>query len=1341
MMRKTLLFFTAIICGLVFAQKQHIQTNNQYYFYENKGQIIDQNGKENPSVKYLFISNGLNVQLKKNGFSYDVYQTEKIKEDDSKNIQNLSDQKHKRLKFKYHRIDIDLVNSNPNVTIIPEGKSQDYENFYTIPNKPKGVTHVYRFEKVTYKNIYTNIDLVFFKPTDTLKPVEYNFIVNPGGKVSDIKMKFNGCETSLKDNKISMKLRFGEMQENIPLSWLIDGSSKNQTNIKFKEIEKDVYGFSGIQDTYSKVLVIDPVPTPLWIKNLPNWVWHSDSSYYKILANTNQEVYTSFTTIANYNVATSTYTVMDFNSQNYGYVSKFDPSGNKIWGVFLGNHHYSGDESNILKDMAINSNNEIYAVGHARDSQGGTNTITTPGAHKEHSSYVGQFAPYANIDAFIIKLNDNGIRIWGTYFGGNEGDTINSIVLDFNENLLLGGLALGNDGVATSNAVIPNNPNVYNGTSFIAKFSPNGQQVYGSYFMLRDGIKKIDLDNTNNIYVAGDVHTNYNTTGQGSAGTHQQTIIGEANIYLAKLNSNFQLLWGTYYGGRNGYGIQYNSNEGKTTIRDLKVDKDNNLILLGNTDSHERISTPGTHQTQRTSNLGNDIFLTKFNSGGHQIWGTYFGATTTNSVDDDLAYGISVDDNNNLVFAGQTSNNIQIATPNGFLPNNGGGYNSGFFTKFNTTGNQIWGSYFYRTIHSIYAKSNNIYTLGGTNTTNNLAKFYDCATGISVTSNSPVCISSTVQLNATGGTTYSWTGPNGFTSNLQNPTIPNATAANSGVYTCQITGSGACDGSFTVNVVVGDNLAPIPNMTNLPAITGDCNTVITNFPTASDNCAGTITATTVDPLSYSIPGTYTIHWNYNDGNGNITTQNQTVTVNPVQVPTAAAIQTFCATNNPKISDLQVTGQNIKWYDATGNLLSSNSLLVNGQTYYASQTVNGCESSKTAIQVTINNTPKPTGNTTQDFCASASPTLSNLVVNGISVVFYNALGAVVSVTTPLANGQTYYATQTINGCESEKLAMTVTLSINNVPAVNHTEVICNSTTANTMSVNLHSYEGNIINNPGNYIFTYTDSTGNIISNPANYILNTGTTVITVKVATIDGCFTTVRLTLTLNPKPFMELPEKIDFCEGKTVTLDAGPGFASYAWSNGATTQTISVSAPGTYSVTVKNIFGCENTKSVQVVYSVLATIVGVNINNNTASIILSENGNYEYSLDNFVWQDSNIFTNLNTGEYTVYVRTKSECIIGQKKFSIFNIQNAVTPNGDGNNDTWKITGLENYPGTEVYVYDRKGFVILKETITKKPFVWDGKYHQLPLATGNYWYTIKVSDGRVYSGWLLIKNRD
>lgn len=619
---------------------------------------------------------------------------------------------------------------------------------------------------------------------------------------------------------------------------------------------------------------------------------------------------------------------------------------------------------------------------------------------------------------------------------------------------------------------------------------------------------------------------------------------------------------------------------------------------------------------------------------------------------------------------------------------------------------------------------------------------YNANSQNSVSSNSPVCINSNIQLNATVGAIYNWTGPNGFTSTQQNPIIPNATLANAGTYTCQISGSGACDGNFTVNVVVGDNIAPVPNVAQLADITGDCHTIISNFPTATDNCAGNVTGTTTDPLTYTIPGTYTIHWNYNDGNGNTASQNQTVIVNSPPLPTTSIVQpVFCATSNPTIANIQITGQNIKWYNNAGAVLPTTTPLANGQTYFATQTINGCESSKTPIQISINSTPKPTGNSTQDFCESANPKLSNLVVNGTNLIYYNAVGTILPLTTPLVNGQTYYVTQTLNGCESEKLQINVTLSQNNVPAKNYRNSICNTSTVNTMVVDLTSYESNIITNPNNYIFSYTTATGTHILNPTNYTLNLGSNVINIKVSTADECFTNVILELVLNPKPSVTLPEDFDFCKGTTATLDAGLGFISYLWNTGATTQTISVSNSGNYSVTVTNGFGCSSTDNINISYSVLAEIVAVNISNSSATIILSATGNYEYSLNNSTWQDSNVFSNLDMGEYIVYVRTKSGCFIGQKPFSIFNIPNAISPNGDGYNDSWKIAGLEHYIGTEVTVIDRNGVLVFKQLINKKTLDWNGKIAGSPIPTGNYWYSIKVSDGRNYTGWLLIKNRE
>ncbi|MBW4360992.1 HYR-like domain-containing protein, partial [Flavobacterium taihuense] len=88
----------------------------------------------------------------------------------------------------------------------------------------------------------------------------------------------------------------------------------------------------------------------------------------------------------------------------------------------------------------------------------------------------------------------------------------------------------------------------------------------------------------------------------------------------------------------------------------------------------------------------------------------------------------------------------------------------------------------------------------------------------------------------------------------------------------------------TQTVIVKDVTAPLADVATLADVTGECSATAT-APTATDNCAGVITATTLDPVSYFAQGTYTIHWNYSDGNGNTSAQTQTVIVKDVTAPT------------------------------------------------------------------------------------------------------------------------------------------------------------------------------------------------------------------------------------------------------------------------------------------------------------------------------------------------------------------------------------------------------------------------------------------------------------------------
>jgi len=123
-----------------------------------------------------------------------------------------------------------------------------------------------------------------------------------------------------------------------------------------------------------------------------------------------------------------------------------------------------------------------------------------------------------------------------------------------------------------------------------------------------------------------------------------------------------------------------------------------------------------------------------------------------------------------------------------------------------------------------------------------------------------------------------------------------------------------------------------------------------------------------------------------------------------------------------VSDLAATGENIKWYAAAsgGTALLSTDVLPSGTThYYASQTVNGVESTaRLDVTATVDPTPcAPSGTATQTY--SAGSTLASLQATGSGIRWYAAEsgGTALASSTVLVNGTHYYASQTISCTES------------------------------------------------------------------------------------------------------------------------------------------------------------------------------------------------------------------------------------------------------------------------------------------------------------------------------------
>ena len=1320
-----LLFFLLSFSISIFSQQ--LKTSSAYSFTENKGQIVDQDGKQNPAVQYLFNSDGLNVQIKNDGFSYDVYEVKKVPKKKSKRRESDLPQKNKLkteydLKYEYHRVDIDFVGANKNPEIIAEGKSVDYDNYYNIPNRPKGVENVHRYEKITYQNLYSNIDLVFFQPKDTLKPIEYNFIVNPGGKISDIQLKFNGAKTQLKDGKLSMNLRFGEMQENIPHSWEEEGNLKKSINVGFKDLGNGVYGFNADRDVFDKVVVIDPVPT-------------------------------------------------------------------RIWGSYFGGN---GEEFAWIRP---DKNNNIYLFGYSTS----TNNVATSGSYQSNSAGSG--------DAFISKISKDGQRFWGTYYGKQYFDVTGSVDFDDNFNVYAAIIVEkpnprypGNYYYFYQKLVflkLNANGNLIFENEIGNEIGNPSHSGYSDETEIND-VKFFD----NKFYVIGKTRLNV----FGTSGAFQENIgVGETG-FLTKFDAITGANDYFTYIGDNGPTLMYSIfNADATGIEISGISRGSNFPMIdafqqtnnggnfGNNGLYVKFSTGG--NLLKSSYFGNTesyLFRSARRFGSEIMFAgkmytqnklCYFLVDTTLNIIKDYKEvtiknsdgDIYIDNNKNIFAAGRASPNDswsnQQTTAGAFLPNIGQ-YDSSFYTKYDSDFQKIWSTFYqgnggtqlgmmtkdYDGYLYLWGMSSRNYTgiatpgtfQQTTNTNNNdmyIAKFADCASNVTV-SFTPTCINQNLQLNASGGTSYEWFGPNGFHSFVQNPLINNAQASDSGEYFVKITGGQSCGGIFSVVINIGSPTLPVLDIPNLPDLSGLCNLTVTNIPTATTGCGTKISATTTDPLSYNSPGNYVIHWNYNDGNGNTLNQNQNVIVQGIAKPTGNSNQNFCKIVVPKISNIQISGTSIKWYNAAGNLLNANTLLVDGTQYYATQTLNGCESAKTEITIAVNDPIAPTGNASQTFCSAQLPKISDILVTGQNIKWFDASGNILPTTTLLLDGKTYFATQTVNGCEStQKLSVTAIVKNGGIPANNYAIAICNPTTSNTKIENLINYKGNLIANPGIYIFEFFNAANQVIADPSNAILNLGANIFNVKISNNLGCFDFVKLTLTLDPKPPLNLPEKVEFCNGQSVTLDAGVnGLIAYEWTRTDDPKVISnqqilvVSTPGDYILKVENTFGCQNSTIIKVTKSVLAHITGVQIVNNTATVQMSAVGDFIYSLDQVNWQNSNVFQNLANGNYTVYVQTKLGCIIGSMNFSIFNVTNIFTPNADGMNDTWEISGLENYPNSEVKVFDRFGNTVLQK-ITNGTFEWDGTFNSRKLPTGNYWYVIKVSDGRLLNGWLLLKNRN
>jgi len=297
-------------------------------------------------------------------------------------------------------------------------------------------------------------------------------------------------------------------------------------------------------------------------------------------------------------------------------------------------------------------------------------------------------------------------------------------------------------------------------------------------------------------------------------------------------------------------------------------------------------------------------------------------------------------------------------------------------------------------------------------------------------------------------------------------------------------------------------------------------------------------------------------------------------------------------------------------------------------------------------------------------------------------------------------------------------------------------------------NLDTIKNQLFTNlPTNYIISFFETQTSTTVLPINYTNTIAyNQTIYARIMNIQGCYTDYPVFLKVNTFDAIVIDEELSLCENEPIILNAGAGFSSYSWNTSPvqTTQTISVDTAGTYVVTLTNANNCSKNKTFTVTASRIATIENIVINdfqeNNTATIQISSTslGNYEYSLDGSNYQDSPFFSNLNAGEYTVYVQDKKGCGIVYETFYVLDYPKYFTPNNDGYNDTWFIKNLDkrNLENSTINVFDRYGKLLKQISGTSEG--WNGTFNGNLLPSNDYWFEIKLANIKSVKGHFTLK---
>jgi len=549
--------------------------------------------------------------------------------------------------------------------VAPIGKDLlPHQSNFFYGSEPSGwVTGACNYGTVVYPGLYDGIDLAYHATADGMK---YEFLVQPGARVEDIRLAFEGVTLSTDGTRLFLGTGGGTLVDDGIYSYQITPEGRRTVGTTLV-LDGNVLSYRVSYDP-GYPLVIDPLIYSTYIGGNES----SDGASSVAVDSSNNAYITGYTNSDDFPTTPGAYDTTDNNNLDV-FVMKMNSAGSgPIYSTYIGSPTAQEWESGA--SIVLDASNNAYVTGGTN----GNDFPTTLGAFDRTYNGAGDY------DAFVLELNSTGSGlIFSTLVGGSNSESGSSIVLDSQGNPCVMGY--------TSSLNFPTTPGAFDTTfnggsdAFLLKLNATGTALIystfiggskdeSSYTLWVGAGRKIVLDAQDNAWMAGVTNSSDFPT---TANAYNKIRIGGFDAFVLGLRADGTgLVYSSYFGG--------SKDELGATIALMPP---NDVVFTGWTDSEDFPMVPVAYAGQY---IGDSIFVTRLHVPASGPTSVVFSSVLSSSGHSEA---MALDAMGNIVIAGYAMGGFKT-TPLAYDTTYNGAQD-GFLLKMTPTGNRVvYATYF-----------------------------------------------------------------------------------------------------------------------------------------------------------------------------------------------------------------------------------------------------------------------------------------------------------------------------------------------------------------------------------------------------------------------------------------------------------------------------------------------------------------------------------------------------------------------------------------------------------------------------------------------------------------------